>query len=629
MRFRSLLVILSFTLSLFVVGSSVAQESIGPTDTATLKEVVGNRFKIGVGVSKRILTDPKCSDLIREQFQILTPENCMKPQGIHPEEDRWNFAAPDRFVTFAKQNNLEVVGHCLVWAKDDRTDEWMKNGKDGNAVSRDELLARIEDHVATVVGRYQETATMWDVVNEALADGDEGYLRESVYSTTAGIDFIETAFRTARKHDPDALLIYNDYNCHFPGKRKKLIRLLTELKERGVPVDAYGMQGHFELGDDSITQLRETFEALRGLGIQIVVSELDIDVVTRGKWWSEDGKYRDELKTYDPYKDGLPYEVERREANQYVALFRLFDEYQETIARVSFWNLHDGQSWLNYFPWDRTNYPLLFDRELKPKPVYDAVIHVLRDANPVQAKPIQANTGHAPHERTDWVSRAAHEQLLRKARQGKVDIYFQGDSITRRWGGTDYPHLLEHWKKSFHGWNAANFGWGGDNTHNILWRMRNGELDGLSPKIVVLQAGTNNLPWEGAAKQATIDDVVDGVVAIIDEFSQRCPDAAIVLTGLFPRDQNTDLTPTIKEINARLHSLAMDRQIRFLNLNAQLTDAEGRFLPGYSSDGLHLERPAYEVWASALRPIFQGILGPPAATDDAPNPTGVPSETDP
>ena len=151
MRFRSLLVILSFTLSLVVVGASVAQESIGPTDTATLKEVVGNRFKIGVGVSERILTDPKCSDLIREQFQILTPENCMKPQGIHPEEDRWNFAAPDRFVAFASQNNLEVVGHCLVWAKDDRTDEWMKTGKDGNAVSRDELLARIEDHVATVV----------------------------------------------------------------------------------------------------------------------------------------------------------------------------------------------------------------------------------------------------------------------------------------------------------------------------------------------------------------------------------------------------------------------------------------------------------------------------------------------
>ncbi|WP_233903377.1 endo-1,4-beta-xylanase [Stieleria maiorica] len=135
MRFRSLLVFLSFTLSLVIVGDSAAQESNGPTDTATLKEVVGNRLKIGVGVGE----------------QILAPENCMKPQCIHPAEDRWNFAAPDRFVAFASQNNLEGVGHCLVWAKDDRTDKWMKSGKDGNAVSRAELLARIEGHVATGV----------------------------------------------------------------------------------------------------------------------------------------------------------------------------------------------------------------------------------------------------------------------------------------------------------------------------------------------------------------------------------------------------------------------------------------------------------------------------------------------
>lgn len=377
MRIRSLLVLLAFSLGMGLMRDSIAQESDGSTSRSSLKEVVDERFQIGVGVSERILSDPKCSELIRSQFQILTPENCMKPQGIHPAEDQWNFDAPDRFVAFARKNDLEVVGHCLVWAKDDRTDEWMKQGEDGQAVSRDELLERIENHAATVVSRYHETATMWDVVNEALADGDDGYLRESVYSTTTGIDFIETAFRTARKHDPNALLIYNDYNCHFPGKRKKLIRLLTELKERGVPVDAYGMQGHFELGDDSLAQLEETFAALHELDIQVVVSELDIDVVTRGKWWAEDGKYQEELKTYDPYQDGLPKEIEQQQIDQYVALFRLFDEYHDTIARVSFWNLHDGQSWLNYFPWDRTNYPLLFDRDLKPKPVYDAVINVL------------------------------------------------------------------------------------------------------------------------------------------------------------------------------------------------------------------------------------------------------------
>ena len=385
-----------------------------------------------------------------------------------------------------------------------------------------------------------------------------------------------------------------------------------------MPVDAYGMQGHFDLSDDSIAQLRETFAALREIDIKVVVSELDIDVVTRGRWWADDGKYRDELKTHDPYPNGLPSEVEKQQSDQYAALFRLFLEYQDVIARVSFWNLHDGQSWLNGFPWRRTNYPLLFDRELKAKPVYRNVIEVLQQDRPE----------HAALERTDWMSRAAHEQLIEKTKQGKIDVYFQGDSITRRWGATDYPNLLEHWNESFHGWNAANFAWGGDNTHNILWRMRNGELDSVQPKVVVLQAGTNNLPWSGAANQATIDDVVNGIEAIVAEFQTRFPNTVIVLTGLFPRDQNKDLKPAIEEINKRLHDLSKDRGIRFIQINDQLAGPQGSLLPGYSSDGLHLERPAYEIWAEALRPIFQEVLGPAAETDDAPGPSGIPTKPD-
>jgi endo-1,4-beta-xylanase len=198
-----------------------------------------------------------------------------------------------------------------------------------------------------------------------------------VYSRTTGIDFIVTAFKAARATDPDALLIYNDYNDHMPGKRKKVIELLTQLKQQGAPVDAYGMQGHFELGDDSIQQLRETFDELRQLGIKVVVSELDIDVVTRSRWWADGGKYRDELAQYDPYKDGLPADIQQKQTEQYVELFKAFDENSDIIERVSFWNLHDGQSWLNYFPWRRVNYPLLFDRHRRPKPVFDAVYAAL------------------------------------------------------------------------------------------------------------------------------------------------------------------------------------------------------------------------------------------------------------
>ena len=355
------------------------------SDRRSLKEAVGDRFKIGVGVGHQVLKQPEDAALIRQHFQILTPENCMKPQSIHPKEDQWNFQASDQFAQFARANQLEVVGHCLVWAKDDRTDEWMKQ-ENGEPVSRETLLRRIETHIDTVVGRYGDVVTMWDVVNEALADTGDNLLRDSVYSRVTGIDFIVTAFKTARAKAPEALLIYNDYNDHKPEKREKLIRLLTELREKGAPVDAYGMQGHFELGENEIPQLRKTFDELRKLKIKVVVSELDIDVVTRGRWWADNGSHREALSKYDPYKDGLPTEIQAKQIEQYVQLFKLFDEYRDIIVRVSFWNLHDGQSWLNYFPWNRVNYPLLFDRDRKPKPAFDAVYETLRSGRPGGAK---------------------------------------------------------------------------------------------------------------------------------------------------------------------------------------------------------------------------------------------------
>jgi GH35 family endo-1,4-beta-xylanase/lysophospholipase L1-like esterase len=590
-----------------------ASATPGP-DRRSLREVAGQRFKVGVGVGQRVLEQPADTALIRQHFQILTPENCMKPQSIHPAEDRWNFEEADRFVAFARENKLEVVGHCLVWAKDDRTDDWMKQ-ENGGPVSRETLLRRIETHVETVVGRYADVATMWDVVNEAVADSGDALLRDSVYSRTTGVDFIVTAFQAARKKDPDALLIYNDYNDHMPGKRKKVLELLTLLKQKGAPVDAYGMQGHFELGEDLIPQLREMFDALRKLGLKVVVSELDIDVVPRGRWWAENGKYRDELSRVDPYKDGLPLAIAKQQAEQYAALFRLFDENSDIIERVSFWNLHDGESWLNDFPWRRVNHPLLFDRQLKPKPAFDAVHEALR----------APRAAHTPIERLDPNSRRAHQQLIAKTKQGTIDLYFEGDSITRRWGATDDPTLLAHWRSQFHGWNAANFGWGGDTTHNILWRIQNGELDGVAPRVVVLQAGTNNLPGSGPADPAVVPDVVGGIQAIMATIREKVPGTTIVLTGLFPRPGNRELAPTIQQINAELAKLADGKNIRFVNINNRLTDEDGSFHPGVSSDGLHLEVKGYDAWAAALRPILTELLGPPSETDHGPPATGNPS----
>ncbi len=358
---------------LAVLSVVILLPTVAHSQERSLKEAVGERFKLGVGVGHGVLQNAADVALIGEHFQILTPENAMKPQGIHPAENEWNFGPTDRFVEVARAQKLEVVGHCLVWAKDDRTDEWMMKEGD-QPVSRSTLLRRIETHVNTVVERYADVVTMWDVVNEAIGDSDSnGLLRDSVYWRTTGMEFIVTAFKAARAKDPDALLIYNDYNGHKPEKRKKLLEFLRQLDEKGVPVDAYGMQGHFELGDDSLSQLRETFDELRKLGLKVVVSELDIDVVTRGRWWADGGKYREELAKHDPYKDGLSEELHAQLSKEYVALFQLFTDYSDIIERVSFWNLHDGQSWLNYFPWKRVNHPLLFDRMRQTKPSFDAV----------------------------------------------------------------------------------------------------------------------------------------------------------------------------------------------------------------------------------------------------------------
>ncbi len=233
-----------------------------------------------------------------------------------------------------------------------------------------------------------------------------------------------------------------------------------------------------------------------------------------------------------------------------------------------------------------------------------------------------------PVERTDPNSRLAHEQLLAKAKQGRIDVYFLGDSITRRWGGTDpqYKSLLENWKKNFFGYNAANFGWGGDTTQNILWRIQNGELDGVNPKVIVLLAGTNNVgnrpPADAGAKAA---DVARGVQTIIDVCRQKAPDAVIILTAVFPRNDNRAVMPTINKINDQLAKLADGKRIRFLNINDKLADKNGKLFKGMMGDGLHPTLKGYQAWADGLRPMLAELLGPPSKVDRAPAPTGDPS----
>jgi cephalosporin-C deacetylase len=235
-----------------------------------------------------------------------------------------------------------------------------------------------------------------------------------------------------------------------------------------------------------------------------------------------------------------------------------------------------------------------------------------------------------PLPRTDANSRKAHEQLLAKRQAGRIDVYFLGDSITRRWGTSDaqYADLYANWKANFTGWNAGNFGWGGDKTQNMLWRLRHGELDGVNPKVVVLMAGTNNIgrvsPLGAADAEARAADVARGVAAVVSEIRQRAPEATLILTGITPRDDNLEVMPIVNAANERIAKLANGKSVRYININAQLALPDGHLRAGMANDGLHLTPQAYQVWADALKPLFIEILGPPASTDLAPPPTGDP-----
>ncbi|HSE24395.1 MAG TPA: GDSL-type esterase/lipase family protein [Pyrinomonadaceae bacterium] len=238
-----------------------------------------------------------------------------------------------------------------------------------------------------------------------------------------------------------------------------------------------------------------------------------------------------------------------------------------------------------------------------------------------------------PSPRTDPNSMIAHEELLKKAKTGRIDIYFEGDSITRRWGTSDeqYKDFLANWRENFFGWNAGNFGWGGDKTQNILWRLDNGELDNVKPKVIVLLAGTNNVgnsaPQENDPMAA---EIARGIKTVLNVLHEKAPNATIILMGIFPRNDNMAAMPIINDINKRISKFADGKRIRYLNINDKLADKNDKLFAGMTNhDGLHLDVKGYQVWANALKPIFTELLGPPAKEDHAPPPTGDPDSKKP
>lgn len=341
----------------------------------SLKEAYKPHFLIGAALNQGQFreTDTAGAALVRRHFNSITPENDMKWERIHPAPDRYNFEPADKYIEFGERNGMFIVGHTLVWHS--QTPKWVFEDAEGKPLAREALLKRMRDHIFTVVGRYRGRVHGWDVVNEAL--NEDGTLRQSAWLKIIGEDYIARAFEYAQEADPKAELYYNDYSLESERKRNGAVELVKRLKAQGLKVTAIGTQHHDKLKYPTIEQMDATFTAFKALGVKVAVTELDVDVLPPATRRSTaDVSVRVEASPdLNPYTAGLPDDVQAALAKRYAEIFGVFLKHRDAITRVTFWGVTDRVSWLNNFPVrGRTNYPLLFDREGKPKPAFQAVL---------------------------------------------------------------------------------------------------------------------------------------------------------------------------------------------------------------------------------------------------------------
>jgi endo-1,4-beta-xylanase len=335
-------------------------------------------FLMGVAVANRTLDNkvPEHLALIAREFNAVTPENAMKWGVIRPDGINWQWERADTLVEFASANDMYILGHNLVWHSQIPRSVFVDSG--GNPLSRRVLLDKMEEHIAMLVGRYQGRVHAWDVVNEAVDEGN-GW-RGSLWHDIIGDDFMERAFRLAHAADAQAALLYNDYNMHNPQKRAFLADVLGDYLDRGVPITGVGLQSHVGLDYPDLDEWEKSIAIFAGMGLEVHVTELDVDVLPSPNSTSADVSNRFQYsQANDPWPDGLPDEMQEKLADRYEQLFRILLNHGDSIKRVTFWGLHDGISWKNDFPIrGRTNYPLLFDRNLEPKPAYFRLLDLAR-----------------------------------------------------------------------------------------------------------------------------------------------------------------------------------------------------------------------------------------------------------
>lgn len=342
-------------------------------DPASLKDVWRDSFQVGTAVPARSAFSEAERALLAAQFSSVTPENLMKPIGLQPEEGRFTFDEADRFVADAEAAGQTVHGHTLIWHTS-CPDWFFKDG--ANRASKELVLSRVRTHVDTVVRRYQGRIARWDVVNEAIDDGPR-FLRENQWQQATGEDYLVEAFRAARAADPQARLYYNDYGIERGDKRDKALRLIRLLRERGVTVHGIGIQGHWSLRNLPLAEIDVAIQMFSDEGLEVAITELDMDVVERRTSGADVSA--SEAGSDDPFRTGLPEDVQQRQAELYGRLFALLKSHSASLSVVTFWGLNDAHTWLNYWPRRRTNHPLLWDRQSQAKPAFESVVQAAKN----------------------------------------------------------------------------------------------------------------------------------------------------------------------------------------------------------------------------------------------------------
>ncbi|MEO8412802.1 MAG: endo-1,4-beta-xylanase [Ginsengibacter sp.] len=357
--------LLLIVFSLVTVECSYNRHLQQTTNDKGLKDYYKNYFPIGVAVTPKNLAGDEAA-LILNEFNSLTAENAMKMGPIHPKENEYYWKDADSIVNFAQRNRLKVRGHNLCWHN--QTPGWMFVDSTGRTVTKEVVLQRLKDHITTVVSRYKGKLYAWDVVNEAVSDNPGEYLRNSQWLKICGEEYIAKAFEYAHAADPNAVLFYNDYNVINASKREKIYKLVKSLKDAGVPIGGVGIQGHWAINEPSRGQLDSTLQKFSDLGLEIQVTEMDISVYPKEHTARE-------KKTTDADAT-LSTEKENKQVEKYKMCFELFRKYRKFISGITFWNVSDKRSWLDNFPVrGRKDYPLLFDKNLKPKKAYREVVN--------------------------------------------------------------------------------------------------------------------------------------------------------------------------------------------------------------------------------------------------------------